>query len=198
MYNIRPRNWEAGNFSSFPRSRYQHCSWNRNLAKPLMALSDVEILISTLTISLPQGFLLGIVLGVSKYTREHSNAVPQIIVLLIELRMKIPLCQPSCVQCLPSRLVPSISLHFVYVLGQYLAWTSLLGEELMLMCSGNQNEWNQMPFCLSLQPYIIISSRLSSTGQQLEPLHRAVQVLFLVLLNFRMIKVWSVFSRGMQ
>lgn len=63
-----------------------------------MALSDVEILMSTLAISVPQGFLPGIILGVSKYTREHSNAVPQIIALLMELRMKM-LPTVSAIMC---------------------------------------------------------------------------------------------------
>lgn len=60
-----------------------------------MALSDVEPPMSTLAISVPWAFFLGIALGVSKYTSEHSNAVPQIIGHLMELRMKMLTTVPS-------------------------------------------------------------------------------------------------------
>lgn len=69
--------------------------WNGNLTKLLTAILDVELLMSTLAISVLQGFFLGIVLGVSKHTREHSNVVPQIIALLMELSMKTLTTVPS-------------------------------------------------------------------------------------------------------
>lgn len=63
-----------------------------------------------------------------------------------------------------------------------------------------QPEWtatNQTLLPLSLLPYAVTPYRPSSIGQQLEPLHRTVQVFFLGLLNFWRIKSWSVSSRGM-
>lgn len=60
-----------------------------------MALSDLELLMSTLAISVPWEFFLGIALGVSKHISEHSNAVPQIIALLMGLRMKMLTTVPS-------------------------------------------------------------------------------------------------------
>lgn len=60
-----------------------------------MALSDLELLMSTLAISVPWGFFLGIALGVSKHISKHSNAVPQIIALLMGLRMKMLTTVPS-------------------------------------------------------------------------------------------------------
>lgn len=105
-------------------------------------------------------------------------------------------------QCLPSRLMPSSSLHFVYVLSTLRAST-----------------WDDLPCWVKNWCWCVLATRMSSyksnsvpsvfatscshtqqassTGQQLEPLHRALQVFFLVLLNFWRSNSWSVFTRGM-
>lgn len=157
---------------------------------------------STLAISVLQGFFLGIVLGVSKHTREHSNVVPQIIALLMELSMKmLTTTVPSWVQCLPSRLVSSSSLHFACVLSTFRPSTwherPCWVKNWCWRALATRMNCHKSNSILSLWPYVAIPSRPSSTGQQLESLHPAVQVFFLFLLKFWRIKSWSVFSRGM-
>lgn len=70
-------------------------------------------------------------------------------------------------------------------------------SDVVVLCQPEWTATNQILFPLSLQSYVVTPSRPSSIGQQLEPLHRAVQVFFPVLLNFWRLKSWSVFSRGM-
>lgn len=138
---------------------------------------------STLAISVLQGFFLGIVLGVSKHTREHSNVAPQIIALLMELGMKMLTTVPSWVQCLPSRLVSSSSLHFACVLSTFRPSTwherSCWVKNWCWRALATRMNCHKSNSILSLWPYVAISSRPSSTGQQLESLHPAVQVFFL-------------------
>lgn len=113
-----------------------------------------------------------------------------------------PLCHPPCLQCLPFGLMPSRSLHFVYILSMLRAST---WHE--LPCWVKKWCWCALPTRMNCYKsnsvpsvFAILCShtqQASSIGQQPEPLHRAVQVFFPVLLNFWRIKSWSVFSRGM-